>query len=320
MNRLTFIVIALASALLMVGSAAGQETVIERGPVTYYLDTPAQIDRIDSALTDARRRLVPLLMDSLVFPLRLYVAGSSDRFNSLVGGRFPEWGAAAALVQRRMIVIKSPDEFNLARPIEELVAHEFSHLALAHRLGGRSAPRWFDEGLAQMISYQWSWGDNVTASLGAATGNLVSLREIEQVNAFAGSQARLAYAQSYLAVHYLYDVYGTAAVMQFLEALKEGRGVNAALMAATGSNYDDFQQEFFVYLHERHNMITLIADMEYFWIGLAFVLVAGAVLAYFRKRRQYRTWDREEELGSTDFDYGDPDEPESPDEDDSWRG
>jgi hypothetical protein len=51
----------------------------------------------------------------------------------------------------------------------------------------------------------------------------------------------------------------------------------------------------------------------------AVVVVAGFVR--YRKRRQYyRKWEAEKELQSTDFDYGDPDNPEQTDgEDEPWR-
>ena len=48
-------------------------------------------------------------------------------------------------------------------------------------------------------------------------------------------------------------------------------------------------------------------------------LIIGFFLALRRRRQYYRKWEEEERLASTDFDYGDPDEPERPDDDEPWR-
>jgi len=48
-------------------------------------------------------------------------------------------------------------------------------------------------------------------------------------------------------------------------------------------------------------------------------VIIGFFLALRRRRQYYRKWEEEERLASTDFDYGDPDEPERPDDDEPWR-
>jgi hypothetical protein len=313
---------ALLAACCLLPIHTGAETApIKRGPFSYYFSNPVYIDRVDSALNGTRSRLQSLLRDSLAITAEIHLVETASKFDSLIGGRFPEWGAAVAVPLRRLVVIKSPDQFTVNRPLEELAAHEFTHLALAERTGRYRVPRWFDEGLAMLVSYEWSWQDNLTASLAAVTGDFVPLRAIERVNETPGSRARLAYAESYLAVQYLYDGYGNEAVNMFLDTLASGVSVDGALMASTGSNYADFEQEFFVYLRQRHNFATLLADTMYFWLGLAVILIVGAVLTMRRRRKYYDQWKRDERLESTDFDYGDPENPEEPDEpdDEPWR-
>jgi hypothetical protein len=120
-------------------------------------------------------------------------------------------------------------------------------------------------------------------------------------------------------VQYLYDLYGIDAVNQFLDSVASGVSVDGALMASIGSNYADFEREFYVYLRQRHNFAALLADTMYFWLGLAIILVVGAVLTMRRRRKYYDRWEQDERLESTDFDYGDPDSPEKTDDDEPWR-
>ncbi len=92
-----------------------------------------------------------------------------------------------------------------------------------------------------------------------------------------------------------------------------------ALMASTGSNYRDFDEEIRVYLRQRFNLIGLVADTMYFWLALAIIVVIGFILKMRKRRQYYKKWEEEEKLASTDFDYGDPDNPEDADDDEPWR-
>ena len=292
---------------------------VTRGNFTLYFEHAQYLDPADTVLQATRTRLQKLLHSDLDFQADVFLVGSETAFDSLVGGQFPDWGAAAAIPVRHRIVIKSPDSFRLNRPLRELLSHEYGHLALAYRTGLHSAPRWFDEGLAMVVSMEWSWTDNLTLNLASVTGQFVPLQDIEQVNRFGESKAHLAYGESYMAVQYLFDTYKIQGVNVFLDQIARGASLDNALFAATGSNYADFDEEIRVYLRQRFNLAGLLVDTMYFWLILAVILIIGFIFKMRRRRQYYRKWEEEEKLASTDFDYGDPDRPEETDDDEPWR-
>lgn len=310
---ISFICFALSAA------SAQARQVYERQYATLHLDNPTQLGKVDSALTAARRQLQQLLQDSLDYVPEIYVVDKLPSFDSLLGGKFPDWGAAAALPERGRIVIKSPDMFNISKSLDELVRHEYSHLALAHKMGIRSAPRWFDEGLAMLVSTEWQWDDNLAMGKAVLFGETVPLHEIDQVNRFTEGRAHVAYAESYLAVKYFYEAYQVRSVMIFLDSLASGGSIDTALMKGTGSTYRDFEKEFDLWLTEHYTVTTIFMDTIYFWMLLAIVLVIGAIFNFRKRRRYYKKWEEEEKYQSTDFDYGDPDNPEQVDDDEPWR-
>lgn len=304
--------------LFLSGSAVGAD--MRAGThADFYLDNPHQFAAADSVITATRARLVRLLGDSLDYRPQIHVVGLKQRFDSLIAGGFPDWGAAAAIPTRRLIVIKSPDAFNVNKSLPELLAHEFSHLAVDHRTGWYRAPRWFDEGMAMYVSSEWSWQQNLAMSRAAVFGDLIPLRQIDGVNQFGSPRAEVAYAQSYQTVKYLFDLYREQAVTVFLDEIRMGNSIDEALLASTGSDYADFEDEVRQHLAGRYNLTTLLMDTMYFWLILAIVVVIGAMLYLKRRREYYRKWEEEEKLHSTDFDYGDPDNPEVPDDDEPWR-
>lgn len=312
---------ALLAFLLSHASQAGAQEAgpVQRGPFNFYFDQPTYIDGSDSVLTRTRLQLTTMLQDSLAFTANVYLVDNIEAFERLIRGRFPDWGAAAAFAPRQRIVIKSPDKFSLGKPLWQLLAHEYTHLAVSHRTGLFESPRWFTEGLAQMVSTEWSWTDNLAMGKAAVFGQFIPLHEIELMNRFNQSKAGVAYSQSYLAVKYFYDTYGANAVNIFLDRVRDGASLDDALMASTGSDYAQFEHEFQTFFTTRYNLVTLMADTMWLWLALALVVVIGAYLKFRKRRHYYRKWEEEEKYHSTDFDYGDPRNPEKPDDDEPWR-
>ena len=304
--------------ICLAGLVQAQEPVT-RGRMVYYLDVPGYLEKVDKSLVDARSRLQDLLADSLDFTAEVHLVTTEEHFRKLIGDEFPDWGAAAAVPSQNLIVVKSPDHFNIQRPLGELMAHEYAHLALHKRVSMGRIPRWFDEGLAMMVSAEWDMSESATMSLAVITSGFVPLQQIEWLNNLGESRARLAYAQSYLAVQYMYKEYGTELVNVFLDTLDTGATLNTALLASTGSDFADFEQEYRVYLRQRFNILVLVMDSMYFWIIMVIIFIVGAVLTIRRRKKYYREWEEQEKLASTDFDYGDPDNPEELDDDEPWR-
>ncbi|UCE24288.1 MAG: hypothetical protein JSU74_13520 [Candidatus Zixiibacteriota bacterium] len=293
---------------------------IYRDHFAYYSDNASYVDRVERVIGRTRERLLNLLRDSLDYRPSVYIVSDQSRFNDLIGGKFPDWGAAAAFPERRLVAVKSPAEFNLNRSLDELLAHEYAHLVLARNTGLFSAPRWFDEGLAMLVSMEWSWSDNLAMSKAAVFGQLVDLSDIEKVNRFSEGKAHVAYAEAYLAVTFLIDTYDREAIGRFVETVARGGSAEEAIWAATGATGQEFEQDFRLHLNRRFNIISLFMDTIFFWLGLSVLVVIGGWLRFRKRRRYYRQWQEDEKLESTDFEYGDPEQPEHIDDDDEpWR-
>jgi len=173
--------------------------------------------------------------------------------------------------------------------------------------------------MAMLTSSEWSWSDNLEMSKTAVFGDFYNLNDIRNVNRFSESQAHTAYSQSFLSVKYFFDNYGINGINIFLDSIASGATIDNALLASTGANYKEFNEEIKIDLRKRYNLITLFADTMYLWLGLAIVVIIGFFLRYKKRREYYKKWEEEEKLHSTDFDYGDPEEPEKLDDDEPWR-
>lgn len=302
------------------GTEKGDIPPVERAHFTYYFDNPAYIERADSVLNAVRLELAVLLGDTLGYKPSVYLLEDIHQFRKIVRGVFPDWGAAAAFPAGKLMAVKSPDRFRYNKSLTELLRHEYAHLALSARTGIRNVPRWFDEGMAMMVSTEWGWTNNLAMSKAALFDEFIPLEEIENLNRFNEGKASVAYAQSYLAVTYLFEEYGRETITIFLDEITRGSLIDEALMASIGSNYAGFEKEFQFYLKKRYNIATIFTDTMYFWLALAIIVIIGALLQYRRRRKYYKRWQDEEKFQSTDFDYGNPDHPEQiDDEDKPWQ-
>lgn len=288
---------------------------------TLYAENDQYLNLFVTNIEKTKKKLDSLLGVTLDYKPDIYLVGHLPDFNRIIGGRMPDWGAAAAIGEKKLIVMKSPDSFNLNKSLRELIAHEYTHLIIDKKSFFYEPPRWFNEGMAMLMSTEWSWTNNLSMNNAALFGNFIPLSDIQMVNRFHESKANLAYSESYLAVKYLIDNYSNKSLRIFLDNFSRTGNLDSALYHAAGATEVEFEREFKDYLNKRYNFASLFMDTIFFWIGLAFVVIIGFFVRFRKRREYYKKWEDEEKLASTDFDYGDPDNPEEPDfdDDESWR-
>lgn len=219
-----------------------------------------------------------------------------ESFDSVVGGRFPDWGVAAAVAERNLIAVRSPADYPLGRTLRETLRHELAHLHLDAMSGLRQLPRWMHEGYAQQIAHQWEFGDDLLIARAVFFDHAIKLRDIDGVNSFAGGQAQLAYAQSYLAMNHFLSAYGWDGLQIFCEHVRHREDWDAAFREATGADYAAFQKEFDDFLHSRYNWIAFLGDTILLWIGLVGVFIAIYVVKRRRSAAKRAEWEQQEAI------------------------
>jgi hypothetical protein len=300
------IIIWLAASAAFAGSIPG---------IRIIADIPGDAPYVDSVIAVTAARLKPLLGDTVPDSLDIFIVATAGKFDSLTENSIPDWGAGVAIPYLHRIVIKSPLILPGDKALGELVAHEYTHMALAARVGLQDVPRWLNEGMAMYLSAEWGWGDNMSIGWAVVVGNIVPLTEIEHLNRFGGSQAGIAYSESYLAFRYFLDTYGQSSLRILLDNFEKHRNIDRAFMAAMGGNYHSFEKEFMVYLRGRYNVVIVLFNSELFWIIVTALFIAAIVAVRLRRKRRLKELEQYDVYHSTDFDYG---KPEEPDEDNPW--
>jgi len=136
--------------------------------------------------------------------------------------------------------IRVPAREALAQPGElaRVLVHELVHAFVA-TIGGRSVPTWLNEGLAVVLE-----PDGVAQSERAlaTTPDRVPLTELHGgFVRLSASRARIAYAESAVAVRRMLDLRGAPAMVALLADLAGGAEFAAAFQQRMAMTYGDFQ-------------------------------------------------------------------------------
>jgi hypothetical protein len=170
-------------------------------------------------------------------PLRLIVVPDGRLMDSLTQGRFPAWGAAAALPGARTIVLRA-DQDELPRTLR----HELAHLALHAAVSGR-VPLWFDEGYAAWAAGEWERLGGLELNLAVVRGAVPTLTSLDGALRGSATTADAAYALAASAVLELARRNPTGTLAPLLGRLEQGEDFDAAVLATTGLTLERFDDQ-----------------------------------------------------------------------------
>jgi len=233
----------------------------------------------------------------------VYIANSESEFEKLVGDQFPDWGAGAASLRDARIIIKSPKYIRTGKSFSELLGHELTHIMLYRAAGRQWLPRWIHEGLSMKISGEWSIGQDILVARAAWTGNLIELMRLEQLSAFNGAQANLAYTESYLAVTSFATKSDPYILSDILEVYRETKDFKKSFRMMVGVDYLTWTTKWLERTSMQYHFLLFIFDSKLFWIMVPILFI---FLFIMKKRQNLKTkkrWKREDRFNPPDDSY-----------------
>jgi hypothetical protein len=229
-------------------------------------------------------------------PTVIYLAPTWEQFQEAQpGGESPTWAVGTAYPARNLICLRSPRGMKGGKTdIEELLRHEYAHLALARALKGNEAPQWLDEGFTMLQSRQWNLSWTYCLSRGVLRNALIPLEELTHGFPLDQDQARLAYAQSLSFVSFIKNEYKSEALSRLITGLAYGLDSETALKQATGLGLRNLERQWKAKLKKRYSWIPIVTSFFSLWF-LASLLF---LLSYWLKRRRAKMtleqWEQEE--------------------------
>jgi hypothetical protein len=234
-------------------------------------------------------------------PISIFLAPDEAHFDSLAGGRTPEWSAGVAIPARRVIVLPAfLSERAAPYRLGTTLRHELAHIVLHDYLAPTVPPRWFDEGYAQWAAGEWGWDAAWQLRVAFALNRAPPLDSISLAWPAANTDARIAYLLALSTIAYLTEHGGGEVGLRiFLERWREGRALEPALRSTYGLTLAQFESDWIREIKARYGWALLLTHSLILWIPLAGLVI----LLTMQKRRRMRQ--RLEELRANEI----PDSP-----------
>jgi hypothetical protein len=214
---------------------------------------------------------------------RIYLVPSPALFDSLTGGRAPEWSAGVAIPALRTAVVPVyPTRLGHERDPIVTLRHELIHLILHEHLPP-GIPRWFDEGFATWASGGWDQASAWQLRLAFLIGRAPPLDELTLDWPRGAEEARLAYLLSGSAVRYLVEIGGEHAFTVLLDTWGEEGSFEAAIRQVYGMTSGQFEHAWIRMVRRRYGWLLALSQITVFWTFAALLLV---LLFGIRRRRK----------------------------------
>lgn len=210
--------------------------------------------------------------------IRLMLANSKERFDSLTAGRLPHWGLAAAYPATNTIILKTGGD------LRRVLRHELAHLALHSVV--QTVPLWFDEGYAARAAGEWHRLDALRVNWALATGRVPNLGEVASDLRGGAVRAEAAYAFATTAVLFLERLGGDRGLMPLISNLRSNSNFDLALRRTHALSLSQFEEMWRKELKGRYGWLLFLTSFGVFWTVV--LIVFGWVWLARRKRDRER--------------------------------
>ena len=214
-------------------------------------------------------------------PVRLILAPTREKYDSLTRGRLPLWSEGAAFPDAGTVVLLTDQPSNRQTAA---LRHELAHLALRWHVG-RHVPLWFEEGYAAVAAQEWDRLDALRLNWQLARGVRMDLDDVDRALRGARGDAETGYALAATAVLLLQRWGGEHGLTPLLANLPQAESFDAALRATYHVTEGDFELRWQRDIGSRYGWLSWLAAMGFFWLSIGALLAA---LLLLRRRRDQR--------------------------------
>jgi len=224
--------------------------------------------------------------------IRVLLVGS----DSPVAAEVPSWASGFTVAESRTIVL-FPDRVASypVRSMEALVVHEIAHILVADAAGGRTVPRWLNEGIATVAAREWSLEDRARYAAAVVGQGPTSTRDLDR--GFEGNAATAArsYALSAAAVRFLLASYDEGVTARLLQALAGDLPFGEAFVQVTGDPLARFEEAFFEDEAFWYTWVPFLTSSVALWMAITLLALVAIRRRRERSRMLRESWEREEQ-------------------------
>ena len=216
--------------------------------------------------------------------------------NTMLAQQTPSWVVGYAKGAQGIIVLL-PERIPTYPygSLQAVFVHEIAHVMTARASQNHPVPRWFDEGLAMMVSDRWDVEDRARLMWAMVGGNQISLAGLNDLFFQSPASARQAYVLSSALVRHLEHQWGPHLPRRVLALVAEGKPFPQAFAQTTGQSLPVALAQFWSEQTLWSRWIPAATSTGVLWLGITLL-----VFFAYRKRRTrakaiQQQWEEEED-------------------------
>jgi hypothetical protein len=222
--------------------------------------------------------------------IQILLPGDEATFDSITGGRTPDWGAGVALPDQGIIVLPAYVSSRGTLPeLPRVLRHELAHVALQRHVGAARVPRWFSEGYATWAAGQLDADAGWILRLAFLLGRAPPLDSLTLTWPEGAADARVAYLLSASAVEYLHANGGDRVLGIFLDRWRESGNFEGALRGTYGLTLEQLEHFWGRSVRRHYGWLLFFAQATVLWAVFTVVVL---ILWMIRKRRDRQRLER----------------------------
>ncbi len=290
----------LPTILTLILAGPAQDPSTSGGQERWFTVTPGSDNVSATALQLVQEQMASAVVElQRDFPdlpkrkFRVFLHDSRSEMQPAMRALHHEGSPGFALLARHEIHLIHSEVQGNGRGFWPVVLHELTHEFLEQHAGpgGRWLPRWFHEGLAQVVAQDTYLGaseDSLVYRLAAR--RLFPFRSIAETFPDDPTERQAAYAQSYSFVSWLERKYGRPLLLRCATLVDRDNSIERALVLETGRNTEELLQGWRDYLMHGSGARWRVVLDQWFSLSLilALPLLALAVIRALRRDARAR--------------------------------
>lgn len=215
--------------------------------------------------------------------------------------RAPSWAVAYADPSAGTVVLiptRTPTWPDDGLP--DVVRHEVAHVLTYRAAGGRSVPRWFDEGLAMAAGRERAIEDDLREALAVLVGPRLRFAQVDDLFQGGRSDANRAYSLSSAFFGDLLARHGSAFPRRVLRRMAEGEPFEEAFRSATGVAFRDESGAFWKSRRSLERWLPILTSTAAVWLTIVLLSFWAVRVVKGRRAARLAAWEAEERAALQD--------------------
>lgn len=264
---------------------------------SYHPNARAQVEPLIASADEVKRELEDWLGQSVLGKVRVDIARTPGEMETLapVGAPYPRYASGVAYSDLGLVLLtlvpRSPNE---QLDLKQVFRHELAHIALHDAVGGRSIPRWFNEGFAVMASGESSFERMGTLWTATISDRLLPLAEVERTFPHDESDVSVAYAEGADVVRFLVRREERHRFRSLVREMKDGRTLDASVKQAYGVDLSTLEYEWREDVAKRYTFWPVLFSGSAVWAGVIGLFILGWRKRRARARVTLQRWEKDE--------------------------